>query len=88
MLSIGYAKQEITDQTSYKIRPIGDSEGVTLEQAAELMESDSVFANFALTVRISQYFSIKTSVQTVFPAFDFNKARDDLKYMGGIMWIF
>ena len=88
MLSIGYAKQEITDQTSYKIRAIGASEGATLRQAAEIMESDSVFANLALTIRLSQYFSIKTSVQTVFPAFDFDKARDDLKYMGGIMWIF
>ena len=88
MVSIGYAKQEITDQTSYKIRLVGESEGTTLEQAAELMESDSVFANLALTIRLSQYFSIKISAQTVFPAFDFNKAKDDLKYMGGIMWIF
>lgn len=88
MISLGYAKQEITDQTSYKIRVIGQPEGGTLEQEAELMESDSVFATLALTIRLSQYFSIKTSVQTVFPAFEFEKARDDLKYMAGIMWVF
>ena len=88
MISLGYAKQEITDQTSYKIRVLGQQEGGRLEQPAELMESDSVFGTFALTVRLSQFFSIKTSVQTVFPAFDFNKAKDDLKYMAGIMWVF
>ena len=88
MLSFGYAKQEITDQTSYKVRAIGSGGGVLLEQPAEIMESDSVFATLALTIRLTQSFSIKSSVQTVFPAFEFEKARDDLKYMGGIMWVF
>ena len=88
MLSLGYTKQKITDQTSYKIRVIGAESGTVLQEAAELMESDSVFGTLALTFRISQYFSIKTSVQTVFPAFDFNKAKDDLKFMGGVLWVF
>lgn len=88
MISLGYTKQKITDQTSYKIRAIGADSGVTLKEAADLMESDSVFGTLALTFRISRLFSIKTSVQTVFPAFDFNKAKDDVKFMGGIMWVF
>ncbi len=88
MISIGYAKQEITDQTSYKVRATGASRGSTLAQPPQIMESDSVFASFALTLRLSQLFSIKSSIQTVFPAFDFNRAKDDLKYMAGIMWIF
>jgi hypothetical protein len=88
MLSIGYSKQEITDQTTYKVRAIGSATGASLEQAADIMESDSVFATLALTLRVSQFFSIKSSVQTVFPAFDFDLAKDDLKYMAGIMWVF
>ena len=88
MLSIGYSKQEITDQTTYKVRAIGSASGASLEQAADIMESDSVFATLALTLRVSQFFSIKSSVQTVFPAFDFDLAKDDLKYMAGIMWVF
>tara|TARA_B100000886_G_scaffold338208_1_gene300540 strand:+ start:687 stop:1295 length:609 start_codon:yes stop_codon:yes gene_type:complete len=88
MISLGYAKQEITDQTSYKIRATGASIGSLLSQAPQIMESNSVFASFALTIRLSQLFSIKSSIQTVFPAFDFNRAKDDLKYMAGIMWIF
>ena len=88
MVSLGYTKQKITDQTSYKIRSIGSETGIVLKESAELMESDSVFGTLALTFRFSRLFSIKTSIQTVFPAFDFNKAKDDLKYMGGVMWIF
>jgi len=88
MLSLGYAKQEISDQTSYKIRAVGSESGTTLEQEAELMESDSVFATFALSLRLTKLFSIKTSVQTVFPAFDFDRAKDDVKYMAGVMWVF
>lgn len=88
MLSLGYAKQEISDQTTYRIRLVDSDLESTLEQAPELMESDSVFATLALSISLTQLFSIKTSIQTVFPAFDFNKAKDDLKYMAGILWVF
>ena len=43
-----------------------------------------IFGSFVLKIGISQRLSIKGSVYTVFPAFDFNKAKDDLKYTLGL----
>ena len=87
ILSFGYAKQEITDTTKYTIIDSSTSVSATISEAPQLLENDSVFGSFALSIRITKRFAIKTSVQTVFPAFEFDKAKDDIKYSAGISWI-
>ena len=88
LISVGYARQfvdyttDITiENTTTKARSIASS-GTTKER------TDSVFASFVLQLKLTDQFSLKGSVKTIFPAFEFNKAKDDLKYLAGFSWMF
>lgn len=88
LISVGYARQfvdyttDITiENTTSKARSIASS-GTTKER------TDSVFASFVLQLKLTDQFSLKGSVKTIFPAFEFNKAKDDLKYLAGFSWMF
>lgn len=88
IISAGYAREFVTSS--------GD---VTVENTTTMAQSkvklnetkqryNSVFGAFILQIKITERFSLKGSVKTLFPAFEFNKARDNLKYLVGFSWIF
>ena len=84
-ISLGYAKQTIENLTEYDLKS-GDT-SFSIEGEVEEMENDSVFGSFSLAFGVSSRFSITTSVQTIFPAFEWEKAKDTLKYFAGISFI-
>jgi hypothetical protein len=47
-----------------------------------------MFGAFTLQLRLTERFSLKGSVKSLFPAFEFNKAKDNLKYLVGFSWVF
>ena len=88
-ISMGYATQEVESATDYTFRDTDSGTTYpTLTTPVEKQRIKSVFGAFALQVGITQYFAIKGSIQTVFEAFKTEKARDNLKYMVGLTWIF
>ena len=88
MFSLGYASQELKDRTTFTFR--NNTTGVVdrFSDPQNKERSDSVFASFALQLKLTKLFSIKGSVQSVFPAFEFDRITDDLKYTAGFSWIF
>ena len=87
MMSLGYAKQYVVDYTDITIQ---DSSGVSslLRTSQSRSKSDSVFASFSLELRLLKHMALRGSVQTVFPAFEFDKMKDYQKYTAGFTWIF
>lgn len=88
IISAGYAREFVTSS--------GD---ITVENTTTLAQSkfylkeskqryNSVFGSFILQIKLTERFSLKGSVKTLFPAFEFNKARDNIKYLVGFAWIF
>jgi hypothetical protein len=86
LISIGYAKQFIRDYSDYTYEV--DSTGQRIFSKGDVFKSrtDSVFASFILQLAVSQRLSLKASVRTVFKAFEFSQARDDMKYLVGFSW--
>ena len=84
-LSLGYANQKLTNQTKYDLKT-GDTVFSILGDPEE-SENDSIFGSFALSFGVSRAFSITASVQTIFPAFEWNKAKDSLKYFAGVSFL-
>lgn len=87
LISMGYAKQFVVDYTDITIQ---DSTGTTslLRTSTSRSKSDSVFASFSLELRIMKHMALRGSVQTVFPAFEFDKMKDYQKYTAGFTWMF
>lgn len=88
IISAGYAREFITSSGDITVENTS-----TLAQAKyNLTESkqrfNSVFGSFILQVKLTERFSLKGSVKTLFPAFDFNKAKNNIKYLVGFAWIF
>ena len=88
ILSLGYAKQfveykrEVTfENTTTLSRFPGNYD--TVKQRV-----DSMMGAFILQFKMTDRLSLKGSVKTLIPAFDFNQARDNLKYAVGFSWIF
>lgn len=88
VISAGYAREFVTSS--------GD---ITVENTTTLAQSkfnlkeskqryNSVFGAFTLQIKLTERFSLKGSVKTLFPAFEFNKARDNIKYLFGFSWVF
>lgn len=88
ILSAGYAREFVTSS--------GD---ITFENTTTLIRTkydlsetkqryNSVFGAFILQIRLTERFSLKGSVKTLFPAFEFNKVRDNIKYLVGFSWFF
>lgn len=86
LISLGYAKQFVNDLTEYNFE--GPDGSATLNGGLTKRRSDSVFGAFTLQLKITAGLSFNASVRTLFQAFEFNRAGDDLRYMFGFSWIF
>ena len=82
-LSLGYARQFITDQSSYTFQ--NDASGASFESVDDPYKSrsDSVFATFGLQLALTKTMAFRFSVNTIFPAFEFDRAQDNMKYLAG-----
>lgn len=86
-LSLGYAKQFVTDETDVRLRDEFDNTAV-LSAGRTRRREDSVFGGFSMQFRLGQKISLDASVNTVFKAFEFNRAGDNLRYSLGLRWFF
>ena len=85
-LSIGYARQFTRDSTSLTIRNKNSGNNFTISDDPTKLRSDSVFGTFSLKLRLTARLSLNGSVNTIFPAFQTDKAKDNIKYMIGFSW--
>lgn len=85
-ISLGYARQFVADQTTYTFR--NDTNGVSFESADPKFKrrTDSVFATFGLQLALTKTMALRASVNTLFPAFEFDLAQDNMKYLVGFTW--
>ena len=88
MISLGYAKQFVRSYTDYRFTDNNTGQTVTVTDDIQKSRTDSVFATFVLQFRLTKHLAIRGSINTVFPAFDYDLAKDNLKYMLGMTWIF
>jgi len=88
-LSLGYARQFDSSYIKFNYTDLNSSidyKDIRLDNASN--EVNSVFATLALNIKLTQYLSLRSAVNTVFEAFKFNKAKDYLKYSAGFTWFF
>lgn len=85
-ISIGYARQTVEDKTFINYADSSDGSSGSIQDSESKARYDSVMASFSLQFFLSQRFSIKGSVRTIFPAFEFDQSADDLKYTVGLSW--
>lgn len=88
LISLGYAKQFISDVTEYTFFDTNTDEQFKFNEGESESDDDSVFATFSLELQITRGLSLKGSVRSVFPAFEFDRASESLKYTAGFTWIF
>lgn len=88
IISAGYAREFVTSAGDITV----ENTSTRAQSVYKLTESkqryNSVFAAFTLQFKLTESFSLKASVKTLFPAFEFNKARDNIKYLVGFAWAF
>ncbi len=86
MFSIGYAKQFVEDSTTYELYTSADGSTTSITYSNPQKVIESMFGSFILQFKLTQCFTLKASVKTVFKAFEFNQAKDYLKYLVGFSW--
>jgi len=87
-LSIGYAKQFVENKTDLTVETKATGVRTILSTATSKQRIDSVFGTFSLQLRLTERLSLRGSVKTLFPAWEMNSAKNNLKYAVGLSWIF
>tara|TARA_R110002072_G_scaffold64203_1_gene159045 strand:+ start:18858 stop:19478 length:621 start_codon:yes stop_codon:yes gene_type:complete len=85
-ISLGYARQFTRDTTSLTILNTTSGSSFEISDDPTKLRSDSVFGTFSLELRLTKRLALRGSVNTIFPAFQTDKARDNIKYMMGFSW--
>jgi hypothetical protein len=88
ILSVGYAKEFVEYTRDVTVEDTTNSTRETINLGTTKQRIDSMFGAFILQLKMTDRLSLKGSVKTLIPAFDFNKAKDNLKYSVGLSWIF
>ncbi|AYF45366.1 MULTISPECIES: hypothetical protein [Halobacteriovorax] len=88
LLSLGWSHQEYTLKSRTLVTDLDTSTDYLIESQEDKTKYSAMFAAFALKFRLTRFISLKGSVKTVFRAFEFEEARDQLSYNAGISWIF
>ncbi|MDD0853818.1 hypothetical protein HBN50_11970 [Halobacteriovorax sp. GB3] len=87
-LSLGYARQFATYYSSQTYRNDTGGADIFIEGEKVKTREDSIFGTFSLKLKLTKLLSITGSIKTLFPADDFNKAKDYIKYTAGFTWMF
>ena len=85
-LSIGYAKRFARNSQSGTFRINADDSQFSYRSPTSKLRTDSVFATLGLNIKLTRMLSIRASAQTIFQAFQFNRAQDNMKYLFGFSW--
>jgi len=85
-MSIGYARQFIRDTTEATFRDNDTGQTFSISDDVSKLRDDSVFGSFNLELKLTQTISLRGSVKTIFKAFDFDKAKDNVQYTVGFSW--
>jgi hypothetical protein len=88
LLSIGYAKEFVNSSSDYTKEDTTTKIQSTSTYSVSKQRVDSVFGTFVLQFKLSDRFSLKGTVKTLFPAFEINKAKDNMKYLFGFSCVF
>ena len=88
MISIGYAKDVTNSRSDITFENINTLVRTTVPYDESDSKTDSLYGAFILQIKVTQRFSLKGSVKTIFPYGDYNKARDNLKFLAGFSWLF
>lgn len=87
-ISIGYAKQFLEYQSDLTILNTTTDVRTTVSGGTTKQRVDSVFGTFSLQLRLTERLSLKASIKTLFPSFEIDKARDNVKFAAGFSWVF
>jgi len=88
IISAGYARQFVTSSGDITVENTTSKVLQTINLNETKQRYNSVFGSFTLQLKLTERFSLKGTVRTLFPAFEFAKAKDNLKYLVGFSWIF
>ena len=88
VISVGYAREFVTSDGDITTENTTTLAHKTYNLTETKDRENSVFAGFTLQLRLTERFSLKATAKTLFPAFEFNKAKDNVKYSIGFSWIF
>ncbi|PIK16568.1 autotransporter domain-containing protein [Halobacteriovorax sp. JY17] len=86
-ISLGYARTFKRTQTNYTVRSDISGNSFTSVSPEIKQRQDSMFGTFSLKFRLTQRLSLRGSIQTYIRAFDWNSAKDDLRYTAGFTWL-
>lgn len=87
-ISVGYAKQFLEHESDLTVENTVSLGRYIINNGTKKQRIDSVFGTFSLQLRMTERLSLKGSVKTLFPAFEMDKARDNVKYAFGFSWVF
>jgi hypothetical protein len=87
-ISIGYAKQFLEYQSDLTILNTTNNVRTIVSGGTTKQRVDSVFGTFSLQLRLTERLSLKASIKTLFPSFEMDKARDNVKFAAGFSWVF
>lgn len=85
-ISVGYAKQIKNSKTTYTISDGYQTRQIEIYHGE--IRNNAVFGTFSLKLQLTRLFGITGSVQTVFKAYEYNEAKNNITYTGGLGWIF
>lgn len=88
VISVGYAREFLEYGREVTVLDTTNSTSSIKNLGTTKQRIDSMFAAFTLQFKMTDRLSLKGSVKTLIPAFEYNKARDNLKYLVGFSWIF
>ncbi len=87
-LSVGYARAFVTSSYDILITIPSSGASARFKEQASKYRTDNAFGAFGLKLKLTKALSLNGSVRTYFPADDFDKAKDNLKYSAGLSWFF
>lgn len=88
MISIGYAKQISQGSTLYRFRVNDGEDEEEQENELDAQEIDSAFFGLSIRISFTQTFGINIGGKTVFPSSEPDKAKNNVRYMAGLTWLF
>jgi hypothetical protein len=88
VISAGYAREFVTSDGDITAENTTTKAQTVYYLTQTKQRYNSVFGSFSLQLKLTERFSLKGTVRTLFPAFEFNKAKDNVKYLFGFSWVF
>ncbi len=85
-ISLGYARQFIKDSTTATFRNNTTGNIFDVSDTPSKLRDDSVFGSFNLELKLTRTISLRGSVKTIFKAFEFDRAQDNVRYTIGFSW--